>query len=94
VDIVSAVADKVDGAPVHLECIISKIAEREKLEKGDVIAYIGGGRFGVVHFNERSYIHRDTPSFIIKKVFKWEDAENMDDRPKWRTLVRDHYSRT
>jgi hypothetical protein len=93
-DLASAVADKADGVPAHLECIISKIAEREKLEKGDVIAYIGGGRFGVVHFNDRSYFRREKSLFSIKKVFEWEDTENVDDRPAWRTLVRDHYSCT
>ncbi|MDR0785731.1 MAG: hypothetical protein LBE74_07610 [Treponema sp.] len=93
-DLASAVADKATGMPAHLECIISKIAEKENLEKGDVIAYIGGGRFGIVHFNDRSYFHRDKFLFFIKKIFEWENTENVEDRPAWRTLVRDHYSRT
>ncbi|MDR1466194.1 MAG: hypothetical protein LBI40_01025 [Treponema sp.] len=93
-DIGSAIANKIDGAPAHLECIVSKIAEREKLEKDDVIAYIGGGRFGVVHFNDRSHPRCSKLFFAIKKVFEWEDTENVDDRPAWRTLVRDHYSCT
>ncbi|MDR0644967.1 MAG: hypothetical protein LBG05_08740 [Treponema sp.] len=93
-DLASAVTDKMSEIPVHLECIISKIAEKEYLEKGDIIAYIGGGRFGIVHFNDRSYLRRDKPLFTIKKVFEWENVENEDDRPAWRTLIRDHYSRT
>jgi hypothetical protein len=90
----SAVTDKMSGMPAHLECIISKIAEKEKLEKGDTIAYIGGGRFGIVHFNDCSYSRRDKSLFFIKKVFEWENTEKIEDRPAWRILVRDHYSCT
>jgi hypothetical protein len=50
-DIASAIADKDSGQAVHFDCIIGRLAENETLERGDSIAYIGGGRFGVVHFN-------------------------------------------
>jgi hypothetical protein len=51
-DISAAIQDKSSGAPVHFDCMISRLSETETLEKGDVISYIGGGRFGIVHFNE------------------------------------------
>ena len=49
-DISSAISDKDSGAPVHFDCVISKIALGEKLEKGESITYIGGGRFGIISF--------------------------------------------
>jgi hypothetical protein len=49
-DISSAIADKDTGAPVHFDCVTTRIAFGEKLEKGDTIAYIGAGRFGIVNF--------------------------------------------
>ena len=84
-DIASALADKETGKAVHFDCIIARISEEEILDKGDVVAYIGGGRFGVVHFNNPGEIKR----FSIKKVLEWE---NKDNRAEWRTIVSDHYS--
>ena len=86
-DIASALADKGTGVPVHFDCIISRIVRDEVLEKGDVVAYIGGGRFGVVHFNSPGEIKK----FTIKRIHEWE---NKDNRAEWRTLVSDHYSIT
>lgn len=50
-DMSSAIADKETGVPVHFDCVTARIAFGEKLEKGEVIAYIGGGRFGIVCFD-------------------------------------------
>lgn len=50
-DISSAIADKDTGAPVHFDCVISRITFGEKLEKGETVTYIGGGRFGIVSFD-------------------------------------------
>ena len=86
-DIVSAMADRGTNAAVHFDCILARVAEGEILEKGDVIAYIGGGRFGVVHFNNPGEMKK----FTIKKVFEWE---NKDNRAEWRTIVSDHFSIT
>jgi hypothetical protein len=86
-DIATAVDDKIVGAPAHFDCIISRLAETEHIEKGDSIAYIGGGRFGVVRFGGS----RDKPAFKILKIFEWE---NKDNRSEWRESVRDHYSLT
>ena len=59
-DISSAIADKDTGAPVHFDCVAERIAGGENFEKGDVISYIGGGRFGIVNFgtNPESSGHR------------------------------------
>lgn len=49
-DISSAIADKDSGVPVHFDCVLSRIAFGEKLDEGDSVSYIGGGRFGVICF--------------------------------------------
>ena len=84
-DIASALAERGTGKAIHFDCILSRITKNEVLAKGDIIAYIGSGRFGVVHFNNPGEIKK----FTIKKVLEWE---NKDERAEWRTIVSDHYS--
>jgi hypothetical protein len=86
-DISSAISDKNSGEPVHFDCIIARIAEGEVLDQGDAVAYIGGGRFGIVHFTNP----QNSQEFKIKKILEWEDKEN---RAEWRRSVSDHYSVT
>jgi hypothetical protein len=64
--------------------------EQETPEQGDVVSYIGGGRFGIVHFNEPAE-KREKGAFTIKKILEWEDKEN---RAEWRGFIADHYSVT
>jgi hypothetical protein len=87
-DISDAINDKVSGKPVHFDCVMARLAESESLEKGESISYIGGGRFGIVRFNEGK---GPGPAFTIRKIFEWEDKEN---RADWRQSVADHYSVT
>jgi hypothetical protein len=86
-DIAAAITDRESGQAAHFDCVLARIAERETLEKGDVVSYIGGGHFGVVRFNSPGESRR----FTIKKILEWE---NKDERPDWRSLVSDHYSVT
>ena len=86
-DISTAIADQQSGNPVHFDCVIDRIVEREKLESGDTVSYIGGGRFGIVHYNNPP----DTRDFSIKKIFDWEDKEN---RSQWRVTMSDHFTVT
>ncbi|MDR2371024.1 MAG: hypothetical protein LBD71_06060 [Treponema sp.] len=86
-DISSAIQDKASGRAVHFDCVIERITGGESLEPGDAVAYIGGGRFGVVHFNNLP----DTKDFKIKKILEWEDKEN---RAEWRKTISDHFSMT
>jgi hypothetical protein len=93
-DLAAALSDKDSGAAVHFDCVIARLAENETLEKGDAVTYIGGGRFGIVHFNNPADFQGrslDPRKFTIKKVFEWEDKEN---RAEWRKFVADHYSVT
>jgi hypothetical protein len=84
-DISAAITDKLSGVPVHFDCAIARIAEGENLGAGDTITYIGGGRFGVVHFPNP----QDTRNFTIKKIFELEDK---DSRADWRKNISDRYS--
>jgi len=106
-DISSAIADKDTGLPVHFDCVISRITGNERLERGDSVTYIGGGRFGIVNFktadettNHRPEGQRNTPApftktsgceFKIKKIIEWENREK---KAEWRFEICDHYSVT
>lgn len=86
-DISTAISEPDTGKPVHFDCIINRIIERENLENGDTVSYIGGGRFGIVHFNNPP----DTRDFRIKKIFEWENREV---RSEWRVTISDYFSVT
>ena len=104
-DISSAIADKDTGVPVHFECVTARIASGENLEQGEIIAYIGGGRFGVVSSDDRDPQGRTQEQvqtagqeglywnhdFKIKKVIEWENKEK---RAVWRSEISEHYSVT
>ena len=84
-DIASSIADKVTGEPVHFDCVINQIKESEPCGENDKIAYIGQGRFAVLHYDNM----RDQRHFTIKKVIEWEDR----DKPaQWRAEVSGLYS--
>ena len=83
-DISQAIADRDTGVPVHFDCVTSRIAGGETLEKDDSVTYIGGGRFGIVSFSGR-------PEFKIKKIIEWE---NKDKRAEWRSEISENYSVT
>ena len=84
----AALTDKNTGDPVHFDCVMAELAEQESLEAGDVLSYIGGGRFGIVHFNNGK---GESRNFVIKKIVEWEDKEK---RAEWRGVIADHYSIT
>ncbi|MDR3303622.1 MAG: hypothetical protein LBS86_04350 [Treponema sp.] len=83
-DITSAVGDRDGETPAHFECVMARLVEREKLEKGDTFAYIGGGRFGIV-------VRSGSSAFKIRKIMEWEDKEH---RAEWRRAISEQYSST
>ena len=87
-DLHAAMADKKNGEPVHFDCVMTELAEQETLEAGEVLSYIGGGRFGIVHFGSG---RGEGGVFSIKKIFEWEDKEK---QTEWRGIIADHYSVT
>lgn len=86
-DLAAALSDKNTGQPVHFECVLARVNEMEKLEANDALCYIGGGRFGVVHYNNPPSIK----DFTIKRICEWE---NKDERKEWRLSLSEYYSIT
>ena len=84
----SALSDRKTGEPVHFDCVMVELSKQEKLETGDVLSYIGGGRFGIVHFYEGKGENRN---FVIKKIVEWEEK---DKRAEWRDAIADRYTVT
>jgi len=86
-DITTSLSDKDTGLPVHFDCVLARIAETEKLEANDSICYIGGGRFGVIHYNNPP----DTKGFTIKKILEWEAKDVVSE---WRRPISEYFSIT
>jgi hypothetical protein len=86
-DVAAALSDRASGTPVHFDCILGRITEAEPREPGDVVGYIGAGRFAVLHYQNPQV----PSSFRIKKIIEWESKEN---RAEWRSPIADHYSIT
>ena len=86
-DITTAISDKETGLPVHFDCVLARITGMENLETNDSVCYIGGGRFGVIHYNNPP----DTRDFTIKKIFEWESS---DDEKEWRKPISEYFSIT
>ena len=92
VDISQAISDKDSGLPLHFDCVTAKISDNEKLDKGDSVTYIGGGRFGIVSFNNTNPGKPNSSNgFKIKKIIEWE---NKDSRAAWREEISEQYSGT
>jgi hypothetical protein len=85
-ELACAVSDK-NGEAAHFECVQKRISAAERLEKGDTVTYIGGGRFGIVAFANP----RVPKSFKIKKIIEWEKK---DTHAEWRDGIADHFSLT
>jgi len=83
----TAMSEPVSGKPVHFECAISRITEEETLERDDTVSYIGGGRFGIIHYNNPP----DIRDFKIRKILEWENKEN---RSEWRVAISDYFTIT
>ncbi|MCL2209883.1 MAG: hypothetical protein FWC19_07160 [Treponema sp.] len=86
-DITTAITDKETGLPVHFDCVLERIAGMENLETNDSVCYIGGGRFGIIHYNNPP----DTRDFIIKKIYEWEVK---DANIEWRKPFSEYFSIT
>jgi hypothetical protein len=86
-DMSTALQDRATGGAVHFDCVLERIAEGETFEAGDTLAYIGGGRFGIVHLDNP----QNARNFRITKILEWEDKEH---RAEWRKTISDHYSMT
>lgn len=84
-DFASALAHNESGEPVHFDCVLSYLTERENLSEGQSVAYIGQGRFGVIRMKNPS----DASRFSIEKVIEWESR---DKKYEWRSTIADVYT--
>ena len=89
-EISQAINDNQTGLPVHFDCVTARISENERLEKGDSVTYIGGGRFGIVNFNNSGNTQPGN-GFKIKKIIEWEDNEK---KAGWRNEICENFSVT
>ena len=86
-EISQAINDNNTGLPVHFDCVTAKISENERLDKGDSVTYIGGGRFGIVNFSNPGN-PKNSNSFKIKKIIEWENNEK---KAAWRDEIHEHF---
>jgi hypothetical protein len=64
--------------PAHFQCVIQWLEESTKLEENEKVAYVGAGKFAVVH----STVEKNKPFEVVKYL---EFAENSDTlEPIWR----------
>jgi hypothetical protein len=86
-EIITAISDKDTGQPLHFDCVLERMTASVTLEANDTVCYIGGGRFGVVHYNNPP----DTRDFTIKRILEWEVKDNSQE---WRRPICEYYSIT
>jgi len=86
-DITTAISDKESGRPVHFDCVLARIVKMEHLETNDSVCYIGGGRFGVIHYNNPP----DMRDFTVKRILEWELKEK---KCEWRKPISEYFSLT
>jgi len=86
-DVNCAIADKETGRPVHFDCVLARVTDMVSLETNDAVCYIGGGRFGVIHYNNPP----DIKDFVIKRIIEWEVKDNSTD---WRMPISEYFSIT
>ena len=84
-DLASALADRRTGEPVHFDCVLADLQNRETLEENQQVTYIGQGRFAIVHFPNM----QDTKKFSIVKIIEWEEKDKKFD---WRQEIAGMYS--
>jgi len=85
-DIASAIADKSTGQPLHFDCVLNQVKQSEPTGENEKVAYIGQGRFAVLHYENI----RDQRHFTIKKIIEWEDREKP---AEWRGELSGLYSK-
>lgn len=85
-DMTSAISDS-EGKPMHFDCVLDSLKEKENMLPGQQMTYIGNGRFAVVTFENP----RDLKKFKIEKIIEYEDKS----KPiEWRDEMAGLYSQT
>ncbi len=78
-DLSSALAEPHAGAPVHFDCALQQVTERESLGPKEKIVYIGAGNFAVVEFRDQS-----ETTFDLKRKVAFERKETPS---PWRSAM-------
>lgn len=84
-DIESAFAKRDSENPVHFDCVLKQLTEREQLKANERVTYIGQGKFAVLTFVNP----HDLRKFSIRKTIEWENREN---RLDWRNKIASLFS--
>jgi len=79
-DITSALSLRDGAGPAHFDCVLNQIREKERLNPGEAVIYLGKGDFGVVQDEE----YQKGNLQIIRKI-AYEQLEN---REEWRLKMR------
>ena len=84
-DLYTAIAYGERKAPAHFDCILALLGEREELEEGTRVCYLGGGCFGIVDTGLLSRQgDRGGAAWIRKRI----EVEERDATPGWREVLR------
>lgn len=67
----------IDGSYVHFDCVLSSLKEKEVLEEGQSISYLGSGSFGICQKNE------DGSYSIVKRI----EVENRESNTQMKSYV-------
>ncbi|MDE0447686.1 MAG: hypothetical protein OXH96_13525, partial [Spirochaetaceae bacterium] len=82
-DLYTAIAYGAGNAPAHFDCIVSLLGEREEVEEGARLCYLGGGSFGIVQMRPAAR-PGDRALLIHKRI----EVEEQDATPPWREELR------
>ena len=78
-----AMASPDSGEPIHFDCVIQSIAEKEELGPREKICYLGQGTFGIIQLKSESS-NRD---FTIRKRIPFEKRDAVIE---WRKQMREN----
>ena len=84
-DLYTAIAYGERMAPAHFDCIVSLLGEREELEEGARLCYLGGGSFGIVQTHSAARPGDRGGTLLIRKRI---EVEERDSAPAWREELR------
>lgn len=84
-DLYTAIAYGEHSAPAHFDCIVALLGEREELEEGAWLCYLGGGSFGIVQMLPAARRGDRGGSLLIHKRI---EVEEKDAAPEWRQGLR------
>ena len=77
-----AMASPENGEPIHFDCAIQEVADREELGAREKICYLGQGSFGIIKYSSGS----TEKNFEVRKRIPYENKEK---EAEWRKHMRD-----